>query len=244
MSPTHSRALIASKPLAAAQPHATSVRPAADERLDPHRALGNGKPGISNTFTGTLPAGLSRLTKLKFLCVLQPTTLCTPAGSPCRLARGLVVSGRQESLRCRPTRQFSRRILRPSSVNYLVRSRPHSMRLHPTAWRAFGSASHTNKPSLIQAMEAARTSTAEGSHRCDVRLFKSLRSQGHREERVPRRVPCVRHLPHRPDSPVRPCQQPVASAAGIRASESMYEGRSPRTTSAGRCRPGSRCSRP
>jgi hypothetical protein len=66
-----------------------SVRPAVNERLDPRRELGNGKPGVSNTFTGTLPAGLSRLTKLKALCVLQPTTLCTPAGSPCRLARGL-----------------------------------------------------------------------------------------------------------------------------------------------------------
>ena len=83
----------------------------------------------------------------------------------------LVVSGRQESLRCRPTRQFSRLVLRPSSVDFPVRSRPHSMRLHPTTWRAFGSASHTNKPWFIQAMEAARTPTAEGSNRCDVRLF-------------------------------------------------------------------------
>jgi hypothetical protein len=82
------------------------------------------------------------------------------------------VSGRQESLRYRSTRQLSRRILRPSSVNYLVRSRPLYVRLHPTAWGVLGSASHTNKPSFIQAMEAARTSTAEGSNRCDVRLLK------------------------------------------------------------------------
>jgi hypothetical protein len=143
-----------------------------DERLDPHRALGNGKPGVSNTFTGTLPAGLSRLTKLLDLCVSRPTPLCTPAGSPCRLARGLVVSGRQEALRCWPTRQLSRLVLRPSSVNFLVRSRPLSVRLHPTAWSVLGSASHTNKPWFIQAMGAARTSTAEGSHRCNVRLLK------------------------------------------------------------------------
>ncbi len=82
------------------------------------------------------------------------------------------MSGRQESLRCGPTRQFSRHGLRPSSVNSLVRSRPHSVRLHPTAWGVLGSASYTNKPWFIQAMEAAITSTAEGSNRCDVRLFK------------------------------------------------------------------------
>jgi len=132
-----------------------SVRPAVDERLDPHRALSNGLPGVSNTFTGTLPAGLSRLTKLIAVCVSRPAPLCIPTGSPCRLARGLAVSGRQASLRCRPTRQLSRLVLRPSSVDSLVRSRPLSVRLHSTAWDVLGSASHTNKPWFIQAMEAA-----------------------------------------------------------------------------------------
>ena len=46
----------------------------------------------------------------------------------------------------------------------------------------------------------------------------SLRSQGHREERVPRRVPCVCHL-HQPEAPVRPCHQPFASTPGIHASD-------------------------
>ena len=86
MRPTHSSALSASRPLAAAQPHATSVRPAVDDCLDPRRALGNGKPGVSNKFSGTLPAGLSRLSKLMTLCVPLPTPLCIPAGSPFRLA--------------------------------------------------------------------------------------------------------------------------------------------------------------
>ncbi len=168
--------------------------------------------------------------------------LCTPAGSPCRLARGLVVSGRQEALQCRPTRQLSRLVLRPSSVDSLVRSHPQSLLLHPTAWGVRGSASHTHKPWFIQAMEAARTSAGDrrGPGFASVRrsAILSLRSQGHREERVPRRVPCVCHLSHRPEAPVRPCHQSFTSTLGIHASESMYEGPSPRTTSAGPCRPG------
>ena len=93
--------------------------------------MGNGKPGVSNTFTGTLPAGLSRLTKLKYLCVLHLT--------PCHCgwftvpACARLVSGRQKRLRYRSTWQLFRLVLRPSSVNFLVSSRPLSVRLHPTA---------------------------------------------------------------------------------------------------------------
>ena len=177
MSPTHSGALSASKPLAAAQPHATSVRPAVDKRLDPHRELGNGLPGVSNTFTGTLPAGLSRLTKLLAVCVPLPTPLCIPAGLPCRLARGLVVSGRQESLQCRPTRQLSRLVLRPSSVDSLVRSHLHSLLLHPTdrLGRARVGIAYTQTVVHLRHVRLLErpqeTVGAEDSHRCDVRLF-------------------------------------------------------------------------
>ncbi len=71
------------------RPHAAIGAAAVDEGLDPRRELGNGKPGVSNTVTGTLPAGLSRLTKLMAVYVSRPAPLCTLAGSPCRLARGL-----------------------------------------------------------------------------------------------------------------------------------------------------------